>query len=447
MELDQKLRTYLYNAFDPFKPLDAGDPKYVDCREARGDEDILDDLGKRIILSNRNTCYLYSGHRGSGKSTELLRLKQELEKNLFYVVYFDVDAKDLQSSDVQYTDILLACTRHLLQSLKESADVNPIVEWVKSRLQELGELLQTELTFESVSVEGQISELVKITTTMKANPNLRQKVREKLDPHTPRLVDILNEFLRHAKKNLPQNRSKLALIVDSLDRIVPVIQEDGSTNHEHIFLHHASQLSALDCHLIYTVPISLLYSKNATRILQEYDDDPQILPMVMVRDKDDEQKICQPGIAKLKDIIRERIQPFIPNVSLETDIFESEEVLNKLCLISGGYVRNLLQLMQDVLTYTKQLPISAREVRKVISSNRNTFERAVDHNQWSLLAEVSQTKQLKNNDEYRDLLFNNCLLEYRYWDDNEELQTWWDVHPLIRGISEFKQALKEDVSA
>jgi hypothetical protein len=36
------------NAFDPARPLPAGDPQYVDCRAVRGDEDIVSDLGKRI---------------------------------------------------------------------------------------------------------------------------------------------------------------------------------------------------------------------------------------------------------------------------------------------------------------------------------------------------------------------------------------------------------------
>jgi hypothetical protein len=76
---DTDLLTNLYNAFNPFEPLPAGDPKYVDCQQVRGDADILNELGNRMRLANNNTCQLYSGHRGGGKSTELLRLKQYLE--------------------------------------------------------------------------------------------------------------------------------------------------------------------------------------------------------------------------------------------------------------------------------------------------------------------------------------------------------------------------------
>ena len=110
---DKQLLKNLYNAFDPFRPLPPGDPNYVDCREVRGDGDILEDLGNRILLSEQKTCQLYSGHRGAGKSTELLKLKQALEEQNIYVVYFAADEEDIESEDAQYTDILLACTRHI----------------------------------------------------------------------------------------------------------------------------------------------------------------------------------------------------------------------------------------------------------------------------------------------------------------------------------------------
>jgi len=38
--------TRIYNSFDPSRPLPAGDPQYIDCREVRGDEDIVSDLGQ-----------------------------------------------------------------------------------------------------------------------------------------------------------------------------------------------------------------------------------------------------------------------------------------------------------------------------------------------------------------------------------------------------------------
>ncbi|MDC0831882.1 hypothetical protein POG22_02510 [Geitlerinema sp. CS-897] len=102
-------------------PLQPGDPAYVDCREVRGDEDVVEDLGRTVRRSRDLTYQLYSGYRGSGKTTELLRLKENLENRNHVVVYFAADEEDISVQDAQYTDILLACTRHLLRELKDKA--------------------------------------------------------------------------------------------------------------------------------------------------------------------------------------------------------------------------------------------------------------------------------------------------------------------------------------
>lgn len=430
----------LYNAFDPFRPLPAGDPNYVDCREVRGDGDILEDLGTRLRLANQKTCQLYSGHRGAGKSTELLRLKQALEEQKFYVVYFAADEEDIESEDAQYTDILLACTRHLLEDLEKSANPQPILDWLKNRWQELKDLALTEISFDSLNVEGQIAQFAKLTAHLRAEPTMRHKIREKVNPHTVTLIAILNQFLAEAKKKLPNGCTQLAVIADNLDRIAPIIQENGQTNHDEIFLDRSEQLKALDCHLIYTVPISMVHSKRAADLRDIYSD-AQVLPMVMVQTPQGE--IYEPGLQKIKEVISRRVGQFAPSLALDTKIFDSPETLNQLCLMSGGHVRNLLLLTQDAIGRTIELPIAQKAVRRAITQARDTYRRTVENDQWCLLAEVSRSKKVVNDDKYRSLLFNRCLLEYRYLDDEGEVQRWCDVHPLIKGIQEFKEAVAQ----
>ena len=438
MAQNPDLLTNLYNAFDPFRPLPAGDPTYVDCREVRGDGDILEDLGTRLQRSNVKTCQLYSGHRGAGKSTELLRLKDALEKEKFFVVYFAADEEDIESKDAQYTDILLACTRHILEDLKNSANPKPLLDWMKSRWQELKDLALTELSFEGMSVETQIAQFAKLTANLRSEPTLRHKIREKVNPQTDTLIKVLNQFLAEAKTKLPNGCIQLAVIADNLDRIAPIIQQNGQTNHEEIFIDRSEQLTDLDCHLIYTVPISLVYSKRATDLRDIYSD-TQVLPMIMVRTIEGD--IYQPGIDKIKEVIERRVRQFAPTLSLDQEIFDSPETLEQLCLMSGGHARNLLLLTQDAIGRTAKLPISQKAVRRAITQARDTYRKTVENDQWRLLAEISRTKRVVNDDSYRSLLFNRCLLEYRYLDDEGEIQRWCDVHPLIRGIQEFKEAV------
>ncbi|WP_217312826.1 AAA family ATPase [Richelia sinica] len=260
----------LYNAFDPFRPLPAGDPAYVDCQEVRGDGDILEAVGREILYSDRKTCQLYAGHRGAGKSTELLRLQKDLDEKGFFVIYFAADEEDIDPEDVQYTDILLACTRNILTAFKDKTNSPAILNWLKERCEDLKDFLQTKISLEELSIEAQVSQFAKITTKIRSEPSERRKIRDLINPHTVTLTKALNEFIQDSKKNLPSGYTELVLIADNLDRIVPVPQADGRSNHDQIFIDRNEQLKDLDCHLVYTVPISLIYSDKAASLLEIY---------------------------------------------------------------------------------------------------------------------------------------------------------------------------------
>ncbi len=429
----------IYNALEPYKPLPAGDQAYVAFGDLRGDENILLDLGNRIRRSrsaDRITCQLYSGHRGAGKSTELLRLQAALRQQGCFVVYFAADEKDVNSEDVEYADILLACTRHLLEQLK-TANSKPLRDWLKARWDDLKDLALTEVSFDSLTPELQISQYAKLTTQIRLEPTLRYRIREKVNPHTTTLIDALNQFIADGKRNLPDGKTQLVVIVDNLEKIVPVYRENGRSNHEEIFLDRAQQLKALDCHLIYTVPTSLLYSKWSNEVKEEYGY-PQVLPMVMVQTP--EGTPYPEGLQRTKELLAKRILPLAPNKDLETEIFDSPATLERLCLMSGGHIRELMLLAQETVNRVTTLPISAQAVQRAITEARSVLSRAVEAEEWGILAKISQTHQIQNDDQHRSLLFNRCVMEYRYLDNQGEKQTWYDVHPLIKQMQQFKNA-------
>lgn len=438
--MSQDLITNLYNAFDPFQPLPAGDEAYVDLRSVRGDANIIRDLGHKIIRSpNRNTCQLYAGHRGAGKSTELLRLQANLTQKGCFVVYFAADQDDLDPEDTEYTDILIACTRRLLEQLKD-ANPQPLLAWLFDRQQDLKELAFTEIRFDDLKLETAIGLFGKLSSSIRAIPTERDKIRKKLDPHTVTLLTALNEFIQDGKKHLPSDKSQLVVIVDNLDRIVPMKREERRTNHEEIFIDRANQLKGLDCHLIYTIPISMVYSSRVSDLRDIYDNDPLVLPMIMV-EMPDNQTICEQGMKDLQELIARRVRKYAPNQTLEPDIFKNQEVLDRLCLMSGGHIRNLMLLIRSAFDHIEELPITKEAVKRAITQAREIYHRTVEKNQWGLLVDVYRTKMIENDDEYRKLLFNRCILQYAFFDDEGEMQIWYDVHPLIRTISEFIKGL------
>lgn len=437
MSLD--LLTEINSSFEPFEQ-----PKrevYVDCREVRGKWDVLKELGRKITRSKQPTCQLYTGHRGVGKSTELLRLKDDLEQKNYRVVYFAADEQDIEPQDAEYADILFACTRHLVEAIKVKQH-NPLLKWMKDRWESLKDLALTEVSFEGLNLEAQIAQFGKITTNLRAIPDKRREMRQKINANTPSLVKPLNDFIKEAKRSLSPDCPGIVIIADNLDRIVETKREGEPSNYDEIYLNRSEMLRGLECHVIYTVPISMVYSERGTRLADNYDK-PDVLPMVMVQNQDG--STSPAGLAKFRELITTRIKLIDPALanSVDTKVFDSAETLDRLCLMSGGHMRILMQLIQGAFNQIDELPITAEALQFAIEEEREIYRKTILQEQWDILAKVCHWKQADNNEQHLRLLLNRCLLEYRYYDENKKLQSWCNIHPLIEEIEQFQKALTQ----
>ncbi len=227
------------------------------------------------------------------------------------------------------------------------------------------------------------------------------------------------------------------VIGDSLDRIALTIQEGDRTSHEHIFIDRHEQLRSLDCYLIYTVPISLVYSDKCT-VLEDYYGTVQVLPMITTRDRQGHPD--EAGVAKLKEMIERRAEQAGSTLD---QVFGDDSLLTDLCLSSGGHVRNLMLLVKTALRYTDTLPIPEQAAQRAKAELRETYRQAINEDEWTILAGVHRNKKMPNQDAYRKLLFNRCILEYHSLegDQNQAFVPWQDVHPLIYELGDFKKAL------
>ena len=106
-----RLRHY-FNRCKPDVPIPADDPEqwYVDFdrRGLRG-ERCFDTLAATIRLSaDRPTCQLFTGFSGSGKTSELFRLRRLLEEAGCLVVHADATQSLDTRNRIEYSDVLIA---------------------------------------------------------------------------------------------------------------------------------------------------------------------------------------------------------------------------------------------------------------------------------------------------------------------------------------------------
>lgn len=420
-----------YQACNPSKTIVFSDPiqqsYYVDFSEVRGGK-IIEELSRTIVRLSPDepTCQLFTGHIGCGKSTELLRLKQNLEANGFYVVYFE-SSEDLEMGDVDLTDILLAITHKVSEKLKKKSIYTKSV-YFQNLFTDLLHILPNSLEL----VSGLEFDLLvgQITSHAKASPRLRTQLRQYLEPRTSGILNSINtEIINPAINQLKQQGKKgLVVIVDNLDRVDNKITASGRSQSEYLFVERGEQLRKLNCHLVYTIPLALIFSPASEFLKNRLGGGvaPKVLPMVPVHLRSGEE--CQPGLNLLRKTILARAFPGLDpaeQLNLITEIVDTPETLDLLCRVSGGHIRNLLGLVYRCLQ-SEDPPFPKDLIENVIKERAEELSLAMQPGDWELLREVAQTKQVRGESNYQRLLGNMLVFEYRIG-----CGRWFDINPML----------------
>ncbi|MEH2446880.1 MAG: P-loop NTPase fold protein [Nostoc sp.] len=432
-----------YQACNPSRPLIIGNASdrryYIDFAAVRGGK-IIEALQRTItrISPDIPTCQLFTGHLGCGKSTELLRLKAELEAQQFHVVYFE-STHVLEMADVDVTDILLAIAGQVSESL-EAMKIRLKPTYFSKLFGELVDFLQTPIDF---GVEAELSVgIAKITAKTKESPQLRRRLRDYLEPRTANILQSINqELLERANKELKVRGKKgLVVIVDNLDRVAIRPLPSGRSLPEYLFIQRGEQLRKLNCHVVYTIPLALTFSNDSAELQHRLGGGvaPKVLPMIPVRLRSGE--IFLQGLTMLRQMVLARAFPDIlasDRLSLITEVFDNLETLDRLCLISGGHVRDLLGLLFDCLR--EQDPPFDREcVELVIQRQRDYRANAIDPHEWELIFQVVQQQRVRGDIEYHILLRSLFVFEYR-----DHQGAWFAVNPVLAETEKFKSWLND----
>ncbi len=288
---DMDLLKRIYREFGP-EPLRATQTNlYVNLDKARGDSNVISRLERRIRLSEgKPTCQVLAGHKGSGKSTELLRLKEHLEsgKEPFFVTYVVAD-EDVARNDLDFPDVLIAVVRQIAAQLKQRTDIRLAPGYFKDLLRRLKSILTAEINLESIDLD---LDLLKLSGTIKSSPDARARIREVLE-----LLYAANDVIGEAAGKLrAKNLGGLVVLVDDLDKmIIRPHGETGCTTDEHLFVNRATQLTGFACHVVYVLPLSLAYSRHAQAVKANYGDDVPLLPMTKVAQRPPSTERHPPG--------------------------------------------------------------------------------------------------------------------------------------------------------
>jgi len=430
----------LYNALNFDTPVNFGQDelvkglgrdKYVENLHGGADRDPVQELANQIDLSDSAGAYLFTGNRGTGKTTELLRLATILRDYDCEVFYADMAEYLTLTQRIEVTDFLISVLGAFSEKVAERFGEDPGKRGFFERVRDF--LINTNVQFTEVKLPAGP---VEFKAALQQNPTFKEQLQKKTRGLVEQLVRQARDFALEAAQYVRGQRAdtdrKLVLIVDSVERLRGVgdtqdIREVFKSA-ETVFSSHADKLRFTALNIVYTVPPYL--SALAGALGSVYAGGRiYALPSVHIYEccpqPGEEPAPYLQGIAKMRDVVEKRVPQW-------RDFF-TEAQLARLAQHSGGDLRDYLRMMRLAVArvlQSGQLPIPDALITDAENAVRNDMlPIADDDRDWLHRITVSHKPELPSLDSLPDfarLQEGKYLLHYRNGED------WYDVHPLLR---------------
>ncbi|WP_287255878.1 P-loop NTPase fold protein, partial [Moorena sp. SIO4E2] len=313
-----------YQLFNPEQPLTT--PEEMKDFYIQREDSPVEYVITTLEMEDQPAKFLLAGHRGSGKTTELRRIQQELAEN-YAVIWVDT-ATALDRYNIGYAEVVVLIGMEVCrQAIKPG--------WWSNRAQHLLDDLENSLTTviyqdkETDTEQLELPEVLKkmglilkrgLTRDMTKTLNVRPAVSD--------IIDRVNAIIKAAETDRNQ---KLLVIVDGLDR------HDLRTSLE---MFASPLLTELECHIIYTIPISLRYSPSFRQPRESFQ--PLDLYNLPVFECERNSRPTSTANKVGRDILKSVITTRLAKIN-ETDLF-TPDALELLSEKSGGVIRDLIRL-------------------------------------------------------------------------------------------------------
>lgn len=376
-------------------------------------------------------CYLFSGLRGSGKTTELNRLVSELRSEGIAAYYCDASTYlNLNDPQLSLAELLMTALAGLADAVREQHGKTCLQDSIWQRTQRLLKSdvhlkpkLKTPLGASGASLE--------IEATLQENPDFRKDLI-KFAQSSSDFYEEASKFADEIAKIIREQThcEKIVLVVDSLERISAPSGDEGKLfdSLKEVFFNEPARLQFASLSVVYSAPpyLHAVLPGVNTGFSQSV-----ALPNFKVVQRDGNRN--PEGIAKMLQIVDHRFADWRQIVS--------KPVMEHLAWMSGGNVRSFFNLLRAVARKAAlgkaALPIASTDAPSI----RHALSEAANPLQWLTGPDRKWLKRFMQSSDNPSEFIQNLTTDLpsiiRLFDhslvlDYQNGSPWYQVPPLVR---------------
>jgi hypothetical protein len=447
MPISPEDRTFLRTLYGRLKdePLPPGSPYYEPVHQELNLPDPVQQIATLIEFDGVESIRLFSGFRGSGKMTELYRLRQELTNQGYFVLYADALEYVNPAQPIDITDLLMVLAGAFSDALEEKLQVElgeegfweGLWRFLDTQIKLTGGGVSAEAETPGKKIMGGAKVAADIKFEIKAGTNFR---KDRRDFMTARLRELKVKFDEFFEDGVNRVRKKLGtdtqvvFIFDQLEQLRGTIQAEADVirSVERIFAIHLDLLRMPYVHAVFTVPPWLKFVlPGAVQIT--------LLSTVHLWNNDPGRSRCEAAWPVFRSLVARRLEDeglrrLFGSADRQT---EGVEAMIGVC---GGHYRDLLGLLRNLVARAvtvDRLPVPQSLVMDVIAAARRDFlPVSTEDAAWLVKIAAQRASALPSTEpgpvtRLARFLDSHSVL---YFVNGDE---WYDVHPLIRAEAEL----------
>ena len=376
-------------------------------------------------LTNEYKKIFLSGYKGTGKTSELLKLTNNInDTSCYFTIFVNIAEEELDTNNIDTVDVLILMIEKLINKLNEieieidKSIVESFYEWYKTRIVEVNknEKSTGSVEFEAnakISLLGLFGIVSKTKAHLHSSTGTKEVIRQTFNNNFSDFSLKFNEFLLSIKDkfNKEDKYRDILFILDGFEKI------GTYDSQKKILLDDANKFKNIKSHIIITLPIALSFEKSYLN------DFSSILHFPLIDLDIDGAK------DKFRDFITTRV---------DEKLFDNSDVIDKIILYGAGHHRQTLQIINRAYIEAEEDIIDLESVENAINILSNEMCQ-FDKEEILVLKDIQDNKTPPKSKEYIGLKAKNIIFDYGMSKDEK-------INPIVKLNSKLKKQI-EDIDA